>query len=414
MIEVTDVSKTFALPKERKVTLREHLLGLVLGRGAGIESLRALRGVSFRVHKGEFFSVIGKNGSGKSTLLKILSGIYAPDTGGVKLGGTLSPFLELGIGFNPDLTARENVFLSAAVMGLHRSEIERLYDRIIGFAELERFQEQALKNFSSGMQVRLAFSVAFMVDADILLIDEVLAVGDASFQQKCYDVFRRLKGVGKTIVFVSHSMGDVKQFSDRVMLLHEGRIVSLGDPEKVIHDYQLLTAHEDERRIAMAERARAAAGETFRPPADGKRWGSGGAAVERIVFTDAAGAEKHVFATGDEVRARIDIAVTREGIASPRVTAAIHRSDGIVVMETRSAPLLPAGTGTRSVSLVFPAIELLAGTYYFDVGVAPEDARIEPHDLIKDCGSIRVYQDSGSLHGETAGICALAHEWRAG
>lgn len=207
MIEVTDVSKTFALPKERKVTLREHLLGLVLGRGAGIESLRALRGVSFRVHKGEFFSVIGKNGSGKSTLLKILSGIYAPDTGGVKLGGTLSPFLELGIGFNPDLTARENVFLSAAVMGLHRSEIERLYDRIIGFAELERFQEQALKNFSSGMQVRLAFSVAFMVDADILLIDEVLAVGDASFQQKCYDVFRRLKGVGKTIVFVSHSMG---------------------------------------------------------------------------------------------------------------------------------------------------------------------------------------------------------------
>ena len=416
MIEATDVSKTFALPKERKVTLREHVLGLLMGRGAGIESLRALRGVSFRVHRGEFFRVIGKNGSGKSTLLKILSGIYAPDTGGVKLGGPLSPFLELGIGFNPELTARENVFLSAAVMGLHRSEIERLYDRIIGFAELERFQEQALKNFSSGMQVRLAFSVAFMVDADILLIDEVLAVGDASFQQKCYDVFRRLKGAGKTIVFVSHSMGDVKEFSDRVMLLHEGRIVSLGDPGKVIHDYQLLTAHEDERRIAMAERAREAAktGGAFTPPANGKRWGSGGASIERIVFTDAAGAEKHVFATGDEVRARIDIAVTREGLAPPRVTAAIHRSDGIVVMETRSAPLSPAGAGRRSVSLVFPAIELLAGTYYIDVGIVPEDERAEPHDLIKDCGSIRVFQDSGSLHGETAGICALAHEWRMG
>ena len=415
MIEVTDISKTFAIPLERKVTLREHVLGFLLGRGRGVESLRALRGISFDVHKGEFFSVIGKNGSGKSTLLKILAGIYAPDTGGVRLGGTLSPFLELGIGFNPELTARENVFLSAAVAGLRRREIEGLYDGIIGFSELERFQEQALKNFSSGMKVRLAFSVAFMVDADILLIDEVLAVGDASFQQKCYDVFRRLKGEGKTIVFVSHNMGDVKEFSDRVILLHEGRIVSLGDPGRVIHDYQLLTAREDEKRIAMSTPAHDAAGpgQAFAPHANGKRWGSGGAAIERVVFADAAGREKHVFATGEELRVRIDVGVAREDLAPPRVTAAIHRADGIAVMETKSGPLAPDGAGARSVLLVFPGIELLAGTYYFDLGLVPADERAEPYDLIKDCGSIRIFQDSKSRYSEAAGICVLNHEWRA-
>lgn len=413
MIEVTDASKTFAIPKERKVTLREHVLGFLLGRGMGVEPLRALRGVSFNVHKGEFFSIIGKNGSGKSTLLKILAGIYAPDVGGVKLGGTLSPFLELGIGFNPDLTARENVYLGAAVAGLRRREIDRLYDGIIGFAELERFQEQALKNFSSGMKVRLAFSVAFMVDADILLIDEVLAVGDASFQQKCYDVFRRLKGEGKTIIFVSHSMGDIKEFSDRVMLLHEGRVVSLGAPEKVIHDYQLLTAHEDEKRIAAA--AQAQDQKAFVPPADGKRWGRGGAAVGRISCADASGREKHVFATGEEVRVRIDFTVERPDLPPPRVTAALHRADGISVMETKSAPLAAGGhSGARAVSLVFPKLELLAGTYYFDVGLAPGEGGAEPYDFVKDCGSIRVYQDSKGAYREASGICALAHEWRVG
>lgn len=412
MIEASDLSKTFAIPRERKLTLREHVLGFFLGRGAGVEPLRALRGVSFRVHKGEFFSVIGKNGSGKSTLLKIMAGIYAPDTGGVRLGGTLSPFLELGIGFNPELTARENVYLSAAVAGLRRKEIDALYDRIIAFAELERFQEQALKNFSSGMKVRLAFSVAFMVDADILLIDEVLAVGDAGFQQKCYDVFRRLKGEGKTIVFVSHSMGDIKQFSDRVMLLHEGRIVSLGAAEKVIHDYQLLTAHEEEKRIAIAARARPA--EEFTPPADGTRWGSGGAAVGRISFADGAGREKHVFATGEEVRVRIAVRIERPDLASPRVTVAVHRSDGLTVMETNSGPLDPGAGASRVAELVFRGIELLAGTYYFDVGVAPREGRREPYDFVKNGGSIRVYQDSKSPCREASGIAYLAHEWRIG
>jgi ABC-type polysaccharide/polyol phosphate transport system ATPase subunit len=418
MIRAHDISKTFLIPKEKKMTLREHVLGYLRGRTTGYEPLRALRGVSFDVHKGEFFSIIGKNGSGKSTLLKIMSSIYAPDGGGVALDGTVSPFLELGIGFNPDLTARDNVYLSAAVLGLRRKEIDSLYGGIIGFAELERFQEQALKNFSSGMKVRLAFSVAFMVDADILLIDEVLAVGDASFQQKCYDVFRRLKGEGKTIIFVSHSMGDIKEFSDRVMLLHEGRVVSLGAPEKVIHDYQLLTAHEDEKRIAMAEGARAqeSAGprKEFAAPGSDRRWGSGGASVERISFADAGGRGKHVFATGEEVRARLEFRVDREGLAPARLIVAIHRSDGVTVMETRSGPITRAGTGARLADLVFPRIELLAGTYYFDVGLAPGEGGADPYDFVKNCGSIRVYQDSKSVYHDATGLCALAHDWRVG
>ncbi|MCX6357253.1 MAG: ABC transporter ATP-binding protein, partial [Candidatus Aureabacteria bacterium] len=378
MIKVHNVSKTFVLPHERRRTLREHVLGYLVGRTMGFEPFRALQGIDFSVNKGEFFSIIGKNGSGKSTLLKIIANIYAPDTGGVTLGGTLSPFLELGIGFNPDLTAKENVFLSAAVLGLSRREVEGLYDEIIGFAELERFQDQALKNFSSGMKVRLAFSVAFMVNADILLIDEVLAVGDASFQQKCYDVFRRLKGEGKTILFVSHSMGDVKEFSDRVMLLHQGQIVSIGDPGKVIHDYQLLTAHEDEKRIAVEEalKQKRAADEQreFVPPSDEKRWGTGKARVLQVSLCDRDGKEKRVFATGELLRLRLTIGREDPELKSLNATIAIHRADGVNVMGTSSPEVsLDGDASGRVIELVFPSLPLLTGIYYIDVGLIQKD-----------------------------------------
>lgn len=418
MIKVHDVSKTFLIPQEKKVTLREHVLGSLLGRTMGFEPLHALSGVSFDVNKGEFFSIIGKNGSGKSTLLKILASIYSPDAGGITLNGTVSPFLELGIGFNPDLTARDNVFLSAAVLGLRRREVEALYDDIIGFAELERFQDQSLKNYSSGMKVRLAFSVAFMVNADILLIDEVLAVGDASFQQKCYDVFRRLKGEGKTILFVSHGMGDVKEFSDRVMLLHEGRVVSIGAPDKVIHDYQLLTAHEDEKRLLLQERTTqqgiAGGQKGFAPPADEKRWGNGRARVKRIMLTDGEGKEKHVFATGERMTVRIAAVIDNPAVTQMQVRLAVHRADGVTVLETSSDPIVldrPAAGAQRTVELEFPRLELLAATYYVDVGLMPEKRDEEPYDFLKSCCSFRVYQDSSSIYGRYAGISYMPHIW---
>jgi len=419
MIQVCEISKNFLLPKEKKRTLKEHVLAFLLGRSTGFEPLHALRGVSFNVHKGEFFSIIGKNGSGKSTLLKILASIYAPDTGGARMGGTVSPFLELGIGFNPDLTARENVFLSAAVLGLRRGEIRAMYNDIIGFAELERFQDQALKNFSSGMQVRLAFSVAFMVNADILLIDEVLAVGDASFQQKCYDVFRRLKREGKTIIFVSHSMGDVKEFSDRVMLLHEGQMVSIGDPEKVIHDYQILTAREDEKRIAredaLKQKKAAEARKDLAPPGTEQRWGSGWARVQRVIFSDAGDKEKHVYATGERLRMTIIFNSENPDLKSLRVSVAVHRADGINVMETQSEPIplnRAEGATQYVVDLVFPRLELLAAIYYFDVGIVPEGGAGEPFDFLRNCAHIRVYQDTDGVYSGFRGISYLAHEWK--
>ncbi|MDD5555892.1 MAG: ABC transporter ATP-binding protein [bacterium] len=409
MIRVRDVSKTFLIPREKTMTLREHLLGFFRGRPAGSEPLEALRDVGFDVERGEFFSIIGKNGSGKSTLLKIIAGIYAPDAGGVAVDGTLSPFLELGIAFNPELTARENVFLSGAVIGLRREEVAALYDGIIAFSELERFQDQKLKNFSSGMKVRLAFSVAFKVDADILLVDEVLAVGDASFREKCYEVFRRLKAEGKTILYVSHSMADVKAFSDRVLLLHEGRIVSAGEPEKIIHDYQLLTAREDERRIALEEGTAVPA--AFAPPAGGARWGSGGAAVARAELLGADGRAKHVVATGEPVRVRIAFTAAAPAAGPLRVTAAIRRADGVTVLETASEPMETGGGGVAV--LAFPRFDLLAATYDIDIGLLPGKGD-EPHDFIRRCLTVRTYQESGSVYGKIGGISYIPHEWIAG
>ena len=202
--------------------------------------LQAVDDVSVEIAQGEFFGIVGRNGSGKSTLLKCLAGIYNIDEGELHVRGRLSPFIELGVGFNPDLTARDNVTINGIMLGLTRKQVRERFDTIIGFAELEDFLDLRLKNYSSGMVVRLAFSIAIQVDAEILLIDEVLAVGDATFQQKCFDEFHRLKAEGRTILFVTHSMLDVQRFCDRAMLLEKGRVVELGDPATVTRRYNEL------------------------------------------------------------------------------------------------------------------------------------------------------------------------------
>jgi ABC-type polysaccharide/polyol phosphate transport system ATPase subunit len=230
-IRVADVAKEFRLPHERVHTLKERALHPL--RRARYDVLRALEDVSFEVPEGEFFGIVGRNGSGKSTLLKCLAGIYRVDRGEIRMRGRLSTFIELGVGFNPDLAARDNVLINGIMLGLSPREALRRFDSIIEFAELEDFVDLKLKNYSSGMQVRLAFSVMSHVDADVLLIDEVLAVGDAAFQQKCFDVFHRLKAEGKTILFVTHDMGAAARFCDRAMLLERGRIEVVGAPDAV-------------------------------------------------------------------------------------------------------------------------------------------------------------------------------------
>ena len=234
-IEVRSVSKSFRLPHQQQTTLKEHFLHPF--RRTTYEQQRALQDVSFDVEDGEFFGIIGANGSGKSTLLKIIAGIYRQDGGSVRTTGALSPFIELGVGFNPDLSARDNIRINGTLLGLSRRELAARFDEIVGFAELERFVDQRLKNYSSGMQLRLAYSIAIQVPFEILLLDEVLAVGDESFQDKCFDTFHRFRREGRTIVLVTHDLAVVEQFADRAMLLERGRVTALGAPRDVIAAY---------------------------------------------------------------------------------------------------------------------------------------------------------------------------------
>jgi ABC-2 type transport system ATP-binding protein len=236
-IKVENVSKTFKLPHEKNTSIKSSVINFYK-RNRTFEKQQALNGVSFEVKKGEFFGIVGRNGSGKSTLLKLLAGIYSPDEGSVQINGKLTPFIELGVGFSPELTGRENVFLNGALLGFSRKEMQKMYDDIVSFAEIERFMDQKLKNYSSGMQVRLAFSIAIRVTSNILLIDEVLAVGDIAFQQKCYDYFDKLKEEKRTIVLVTHDMSAVKQFCDRALIITDGCIKSIGDPEEVSQMYE--------------------------------------------------------------------------------------------------------------------------------------------------------------------------------
>jgi ABC-type polysaccharide/polyol phosphate transport system ATPase subunit len=237
-VVVDGVSKTFRVPHERVHTLKERALHPF--RGSGHERFEALKDVSFAVEPGEFFGIVGRNGSGKSTLLKCLAGIYRADSGGIYINGRVSTFIELGVGFNPDLAARDNVTINAIMLGLPPREARERFDRVIEFAELQEFTDLKLKNYSSGMQVRLAFSVMIQVDADILLIDEVLAVGDAAFQQKCFEVFQRMRDEGKTIVFVTHDMGAVQRFCHRAMLIERGDVLQIGAPDAVASNYMEL------------------------------------------------------------------------------------------------------------------------------------------------------------------------------
>ena len=263
MIQVRGVSKDFLLPHLRQNTLKGHFINM-FRRGRTMEVQHALHDIDFDVARGEFFGVVGRNGSGKSTLLKILAGIYVPTEGHVTVGGRLVPFIELGVGFNAELTGRENVYLNGALLGFSKSQVDEIYDDIVAFAELEESMDQKLKNYSSGMQVRIAFSVATRAKADILLIDEVLAVGDTAFQRKCFEHFRALKKSDTTIVFVTHDMNSVREFCDRAILIEDSRLVAQGGAEEVATQYTKLfssTAHE----------AQPAAPEQ----AQDKRWGEG-------------------------------------------------------------------------------------------------------------------------------------------
>lgn len=262
---VKDLYKSFKLPHETHAGMKQLIVDLFKkNKNKGYEIQQVLNGISFDVKKGDFFGIVGRNGSGKSTLLKLLAGIYEPDAGKITTNGSIVPFIELGVGFNPELTGRENVFLNGALLGFSREEMSLMYDDIVEFAELERFMDQKLKNYSSGMQVRLAFSIAIKAQGDILILDEVLAVGDEAFQRKCNQFFDQIKkDKSKTVILVTHSMGSVKKYCNKALLLEKGDIVAFGDPDEVADDYSMQFIENTENSASIKEDTRYGTGEVI-------------------------------------------------------------------------------------------------------------------------------------------------------
>lgn len=312
-IQVQGLKKAFRIPTHRIDSLKERAVRPFAARE--YRALQALDDVSFEVHRGEFFGIVGRNGSGKSTLLKTLASIYKADAGTIRMAGRLAPFIELGVGFNHELTARENVVLNGVMMGLTPRETRQRLDAVIQFAELEDFVDLKLKNYSSGMLVRLAFSVMMQADADVLLIDEVLAVGDAAFQQKCADAFHQMKDRGKTIVLVTHEMSTVEAYCHRAMLLDAGKIQHIGDPAETGREYLKLNF---ENGAGMSEGMTAAK--------------SDGARLLDCWLEDADGERITTLEQGDEIHIRAELETLCE-VSGLNVGFVIANADGLGLFE---------------------------------------------------------------------------------
>jgi ABC-type polysaccharide/polyol phosphate transport system ATPase subunit len=319
VVSVQDVRKTFRIPHRRYSTLKERMLHPLTS--SEVDELPALNGVSFEIPSGEFLGVVGRNGSGKSTLLKCLAGIYDIDSGAIRVEGRLSPFIELGVGFNPDLSARDNVVINAVMLGLTPSQARQRFDHIIAFAELEDFVDLKLKNYSSGMSVRLAFAVAIEVDAEILLVDEVLAVGDASFQQKCFEEFQKMKDGGRTIIFVTHDMSAVERFCDRAMLIENGGIVEVGEPARIARRYNELNFGRLTEEDSGA----------------GERWGDQRAAeIVAAWFENAAGERVLALQQGETCRMCFEVNF-HESLEDPVFAATLRNEAGQTIVAASSA-----------------------------------------------------------------------------
>jgi ABC-type polysaccharide/polyol phosphate transport system ATPase subunit len=345
-IVVRGLSKTFHIPEEQRHTLKERVLHP--RRKVAMRDFNALRDVSFEVMQGEFFGIVGRNGSGKSTLLKCIAGIYHAQ-GQIWRRGRMSTMIELGVGFNMDLPAADNVTLNGIMMGLTPREARRRVDEVIEFAGLEEFRELKVKNYSSGMMIRLAFSVAIQVDADLMLVDEILAVGDASFQQKCFDVFYRMRDEGRTIVFVTHDMGSMTRFCDRAMLLELGDMLHIGEPEQIADRYLEINFGRDPKAASGGD-------------AD-DRSGDGEARVVEVWIEDRSGTRLAATPQGDRVRLRARVrfnVIVTDPSASVYVLNDEHKA--VTVASTES---LLERTGT------FAPGEEAVFTFSFDNVLAP-------------------------------------------
>lgn len=386
-ISVEGVYKSFKLPHNRQNSIKGSIINLVAKGDRSFETQEVLKDISFQIKKGEFFGIVGRNGSGKSTLLKMLAGIYTPTSGKIIVNGSLTPFIELGVGFNPQLTGRENVYLNGALLGFSDKEVTAMYKDIVQFAELERFMDQRLKNYSSGMQVRLAFSIAIRARSDILLLDEVLAVGDEAFQRKCFAYFETLKRNKKTVILVTHDMGAVERFCNRAMFIEEGNIRQIGSAHDIAAAYSRANDVGYESSALPAEEA-----------AEAKK------SSISITLKNSSGKVSRVFTSGDVMTVELSWPQTDVQYAG----VSILKNSGEYVygqnMYNENIPLKGAQSIAYDITL-----DVIEGEYFIVAG------------LFGSNDSIKIdYEEHGAqfvVHRNKAearwgGIVKLPHKWR--
>ena len=398
-IEVRNVTKSFKVYLDKGAQLKERLL---FRKRSRYEERKVLRGISFDVKKGEAIGLIGHNGCGKSTTLKLLTRIMYPDEGTIKLKGRVSSLIELGAGFHPDMSGRENIYTNAAIFGLTKKEIDARIKDIVDFSELAEFIDNPVRTYSSGMYMRLAFSVAINVDAEVLLIDEILAVGDANFQTKCFNKLKEIKAQGTTIVIVSHALGQIEQICDRAIWIHEGLIKAEGPPKEIDLEYlDYMSRKMQEKNKSESDAEEVSEEET------GKRWGSGEVRIKKVRSFAADGSEQKTFRTGEDIRLSIDYTVKKpvkdavfgfgvfdmNGIQCYGTNTRIDKQPDITISESGTAEILMKN------------VELLAGEYNIDIAI--EQGEGIPIDYFRQAYRIQMISAMGDV-----GVSRIEHTWK--
>lgn len=413
-IEVKNLTKRFKVYFDKGNQLKERLLFRSRNK---YEERWVLNGVSFEIKKGEAIGLIGHNGCGKSTTLKLLSRIIYPDTGTIEMRGRVSSLIELGAGFHPDMSGRENIYTNASIFGLSKKEIDARFDDIVAFSELEQFIDNPVRTYSSGMYMRLAFSVAINVNADILLIDEILAVGDSNFQAKCFNRLREIKSQGTTIVIVSHSLSQIEQICDRTIWLHEGLITAMGMPRDIHPKYldfmgeqrQVIVEKEAERQKEKQGKSNSEGNKSKTAFKEKNRWGNGAARIEEIQLFNKQMQEQNVFATGEDIFIKLNFKVN-EPVKDAVFGIGVFRGDGLQCY----------GTNTRidkieefnlnedgTLLLHLKTIGLLPAEYILDIAIESEIGI--PVDYYKEAARFEVYSNLDDV-----GVVRLVHEWNLG
>ena len=384
IVEISKLTKSFKIPLEASSGVKQQLINILKGR-KGYRVFTPLKDISFTINEGDFFGIVGRNGSGKSTLLKTIAGIYTPNSGNVKVHGSLVPFIELGVGLNPELTGRENIFLNGALLGVSHEEMESMYSAIVEFAELEDFMEERLKNYSSGMQVRLAFSIAIRAHADILLLDEVLAVGDEAFQKKCYSYFDKLKREKRTVILVTHDMAAVERFCTKAVFIEDGHVKMIGKPYRIAAAYSRSNSQNYDRTTGLNS-------------------DNEGTVPFKIVLRGTDGKEKTMY--DFEETMTVDLSWQQKGVK--HVGVAIFRENGEYVYGPNTyqekTNAIKDQTARYTVKL-----NLNEGRYFIKAGLmGANDTKVIA--FIEEGPFFSVQRDYG--HGRWGGVTKLDHTWK--